>query len=60
MVEMYPIGKIYNIPDAASAGTAPFNSTTINSAPVNKKFQVMFNGVKYNMLLSDSNPVVAP
>ena len=57
----HPIGKIYGIPDAATApaGT-PFNSTTINSAPVNKKFQVMFNGVKYNMLLSDSNPVVAP
>ena len=50
----HPDEKIHPI----TLTSAPFNSTTINNAGVNKKFQVMFNGVKYDMLLADSNPVV--
>ena len=49
----HPDEKIHPI----TLTSAPFNSTTINNAGVNKKFQVMFNGVKYDMLLADSNPV---
>ena len=55
----HPVGMIYPIPPNSDEGQ-PYNSTTINSAPVNKKFQVMFNGVKYDMLLSDINPVAIP
>tara|TARA_B100002052_G_scaffold11416_1_gene9291 strand:+ start:171 stop:389 length:219 start_codon:yes stop_codon:yes gene_type:complete len=55
----HPVGMIYPIPPNSNEGQ-PYNSTTINSAPVNKKFQVMFNGVKYDMLLSDINPVAIP
>ena len=50
----HPDAKIHPI----TLTSTPFNSTTINNAGVNKKFQVMFNGVKYDMLLADSNPVV--
>ena len=50
----HPDEKIHPI----TLTSTPFNSTTINNAGVNKKFQVMFNGVKYDMLLADSNPVV--
>ena len=49
----HPDEKIHPI----TLTSTPFNSTTINNAGVNKKFQVMFNGVKYDMLLADSNPV---
>ena len=49
----HPDEKIHPI----TLTSTPYNSTTINSAPVNKKFQVMFNGVKYDMFLSDTNPV---
>ena len=50
----HPDEKIHPI----TLTSTPYNSTTINAAPVNKKFQVMFNGVKYDILLADSNPVV--
>ena len=49
----HPDDKIHPI----ETDSLPFNSTTINNAPVNKKFQVMFNGVKYDIFLADSNPV---
>ena len=49
----HPDDKIHPI----KTDSLPFNSTTINNAPVNKKFQVMFNGVKYDIFLADSNPV---
>ena len=55
----HPDEKIFPIPDNKDDGN-PFDSSDITSAPVNKKFQVMFNGVKYDMLLSDTNPVVNP
>ncbi len=50
----HPDDKIHPI----TLTSTPYNSTTINNAGVNKKFQVMFNGVKYDILLADSNPVV--
>ena len=52
----HPDEKIFSIPDNKDAGNS-YDSSDITSAPVNKKFQVMFNGVKYDMLLSDTNPV---
>ena len=52
----HPDDKIFPIPDNKDNGNQ-FDSSDITSAPVNKKFQVMFNGVKYDMLLSDTNPV---
>ena len=55
----HPDDKIFPIPNNKDDGN-PFDSSDIISAPVNKKFQVMFNGVKYDMLLSDTNPVVNP
>ena len=50
----HPDDKIHPI----TTTSTPFDSTTINNAAVNKKFTVMFNGVKYDILLSDTNPVV--
>ena len=50
----HPDDKIHPI----TLTSTPYNSTTINNAGVNKKFQVMFNGVKYDILLANSNPVV--
>ena len=52
----HPEDEIFPIPDNKDNGNL-FDSTDITGAPVNRKFQVMFNGVKYNMLLSDTNPV---
>ena len=52
----HPDDKIHPI----TLTSTPYNSTTINNAAVNKKFTVMFNGVKYDMLLSDTNPVGTP
>ena len=45
----HPDEKIYPL----TTTSTPFNSTNINSAPVNKKFTIMFNGVKYDLLMSD-------
>ena len=50
----HPDDKIHPI----TTTSTPYNSTNINNAGVNKKFRVMFNGVKYDILLADSNPVV--
>ena len=50
----HPDDKIHPI----TTTSTPFDSTTINNAAVNKKFTVMFNGVKYDILLSNTNPVV--
>jgi hypothetical protein len=52
----HPEDEIFPIPDNKDNGNS-FDSSDITGAPVNRKFQVMFNGVKYNMLLSDTNPV---
>ena len=55
----HPEDEIFPIPDNKDNGNL-FDSSDITGAPVNKKFQVMFNGVKYDMLLSDTNPVGTP
>jgi len=42
----HPIANIYSI--------SPTNLADIGTAPVNKKFQIMFGGVKYDLLLANA------